>query len=441
VIQPDHQDYDEVRSLYNGMIDKRPAVIAQCANVADVINAVRFGKEQNLDTAIHGGGHNGPGLALVDDGLVIDVSNMKGIRVDPEAKTVRVEPGCRWGDVDHATHAFGLATVSGVIANTGVSGLTLGGGHGYLTRKYGLTIDNLLSADMVLADGSLVHASNQENPDLFWALRGGGGNFGVVTSFEYRLHPVDQVIGGPMFWPIDKVEPTLKWYRQWLPQAPRDVYAFYMIAKVPPAPIIPEELHERKVCGLMWCYTGPENKSDEIIQPARDVAEPLFEFIGPLPYPAIQSIFDDILSPGLQWYWKGDFISEIPDEAISEHVRFGEVPTTLSTMHLYPVDGAAHDIKTDESAWFHRDANWSMVIAGIDPDPANNEKITQWAKDYWQALHPYSTGGAYVNFMMEEGEDRIKATYGDNYEKLRKIKAKYDPDNFFHVNQNIKPKA
>ena len=441
VIQPDHQDYDEVRSLYNAMIDKRPAMIAQCANVADVINAVRFGKEQNLDTAIHGGGHNGPGLALVDDGLVIDVSNMKGIRVDPEAKTVRVEPGCRWGDVDHATHAFGLATVSGVIANIGVSGLTLGGGHGYLTRKYGLTIDNLLSADVVLADGSLVHASNQENPDLFWALRGGGGNFGVVTSFEYRLHPVDQVIGGPMFWPIDKLEPTLKWYRQWLPQAPRDVYAFYMIAKVPPAPIIPEELHERKVCGLMWCYTGPENKSDGVIQPARDVAEPLFEFIGPLPYPAIQSMFDDILPTGLQWYWKGDFISEITDEAISEHVRFGEVPTTLSTMHLYPVDGAAHDIKTDESAWFHRDANWSMVIGGIDPDPANNEKITQWAKDYWEALHPYSTGGAYVNFMMEEGQDRIKATYGDNYERLSKIKAKYDPDNFFHVNQNIKPKV
>jgi FAD/FMN-containing dehydrogenase len=441
VVRPEDSDYDEVRTLYNAMIDKRPAVIAQCANVADVITAVRFGKEQNLDTAIHGGGHNGPGLALVNDGLVIDLSNMKGIRVDPEAKTVRVEPGCRWGEVDHTTHAFGLATVSGVIANTGVSGLTLGGGHGYLTRKYGLTIDNLLSADVVLADGSLVHASNQENPDLFWALRGGGGNFGVVTSFEYRLHPVDQVTGGPMFWPIDKLEPTLKWYRQWLPQAPRDVYAFYLIGKVPPAPIIPEELHERKVCGLMWCYTGPENKSDEVIQPARDVAEPLFEFIGPLPYPAIQSMFDDILPPGLQWYWKGDFISEIPDEAISEHARFGEVPTTLSTMHLYPIDGAAHDIKTDESAWFHRDANWSMVMAGIDPDPANNEKITQWAKDYWKALHPYSTGGAYVNFMMEEGEDRIKATYGDNYEKLRKIKAKYDPDNFFHVNQNIKPKA
>jgi FAD/FMN-containing dehydrogenase len=441
VVRPEDSDYDEVRTLYNAMIDKRPAVIAQCANVADVITAVRFGKEQNLDTAIHGGGHNGPGLALVNDGLVIDLSNMKGIRVDPEAKTVRVEPGCRWGEVDHTTHAFGLATVSGVIANTGVSGLTLGGGHGYLTRKYGLTIDNLLSADVVLADGSLVHASNQENPDLFWALRGGGGNFGVVTSFEYRLHPVDQVTGGPMFWPIDKLEPTLKWYRQWLPQAPRDVYAFYLIGKVPPAPIIPEELHERKVCGLMWCYTGPENKSDEVIQPARDVAEPLFEFIGPLPYPAIQSMFDDILPPGLQWYWKGDFISEIPDEAITEHARFGEVPTTLSTMHLYPIDGAAHDIKTDESAWFHRDANWSMVMAGIDPDPANNEKITQWAKDYWKALHPYSTGGAYVNFMMEEGEDRIKATYGDNYERLSKIKAKYDPDNFFHVNQNIKPKA
>jgi FAD/FMN-containing dehydrogenase len=265
------------------MIDKRPRLIVRCANVADVIAAVNFGREHDLDTAVRGGGHNGPGLALVDDGLVIDLSAMKGLRVDPEARTVRVEPGCTWGDVDHATHAFGLATVSGVLSTTGVGGLTLGGGHGYLTRKYGLTMDNLLSADVVLADGRLVHASEDENPDLFWALRGGGGNFGVVTSFEYRLHPVDTVVAGPMFWPIEQLEPTLRWYREWLPQAPEDVYAFYLTAAVPAGEPFPEEIHGRRVCGLLWCYTGPEEQAAAVMQEARDVAEPLFELTGRCP--------------------------------------------------------------------------------------------------------------------------------------------------------------
>ena len=441
VVRPDDSDYDEVRTLYNAMIDKRPAVIVECATVADVITAVKFGREQKLDTAIRGGGHNGAGLALVDDGMVIDLSNMKGIRVDPEAKTVRVEPGCRWKEVDHTTHAFGLATVSGIIANTGVSGLTLGGGHGYLTRQYGLTVDNLLSADVVLANGSLIHTSENENKDLFWALRGGGGNFGVVTSLEFQLHPVDTIIGGPFFWPIEQLETGLRWYRDWLPNAPKEMNAFFMTGEIPQAPIFPENIHGRKICGMITCYNGPRDKMNELIQPARDIAEPLFEYIEAMPYPFIQSLMDDIAVPGLQWYWKGDFFSELTDKAISEHARFAEVPTPLSQMHLYPVDGAAHKAKDGETAWNHRDATWSMVIVGVDPDPANKDKITNWAQNYWQALHPHSKGAAYVNFMMEEGEDRIKATYGDNYEKLRKIKAKYDPDNFFHVNQNIKPKA
>lgn len=440
-VKPDDADYDEVRTIYNAMIDKHPRLIVQCADVADVIAAVQFGREHQLNTAIRGGGHNGPGLALVDDGLVIDLTPMTGIHVDPEAKTVRVEPGCRWRDVDQATHAYGLATVSGVVANTGVSGLTLGGGHGYLTRKYGLTIDNLLSADVVLADGRMVHASDQQNSDLFWAIRGGGGNFGVVTAFEYRLHPVDNVVGGLIFWPLEELESTMRWYRKWLPQAPVDASAFYMISEVPSAETFPQEIHGQRACGMVCCCMESEELAQQTFEAARSAAKPLFEHFGPMPYPALQSMFDELYRPGLQWYWKGDFIREISDESLAVHRKFAEVPTSLSLMHLYPIDGAVHDRTSDETAWPHRDATWSMVIAGVDPEPSNKDKITSWAKDYWAAVHPYSTGAAYVNFMMEEGQDRVRATYGDNYDRLRKIKAKYDPTNFFHVNQNIEPAA
>ncbi len=439
LIQPPDPGYDDARTIYNAMIDKRPRLIARCADIADVIAAVGFGRENALPTAIRGGGHNGPGLALVDEGLVIDLSAMKGIRVAPEAGTVRVEPGCTWGDVDHATHAFGQATVSGIISTTGVGGLTLGGGHGYLSRKYGLTIDNLLSADVVLADGRLVHASEDEHPDLFWALRGGGGNFGVVTSFEYRLHPVDTVVAGPLFWPLEALEPTLKWYRDWLPSASEDVYAFYLVGQVPEADPFPEAIRGRKICGLVWCLTGLQEQADAMIQPARDVEAPLFEHIAPMPYPAIQGLFDGLYPPGHQWYWKGDFFREISDDAVASHLRFAEVPTPQSTMHLYPVNGAVHRIGREQTAWQYRDVHWSMVIAGVDPDASKGENITRWARDYWQALHPYSAGASYVNFMMEEGRERIQAGYGQNYGRLQAIKAKYDPNNFFRVNQNIPP--
>jgi FAD/FMN-containing dehydrogenase len=439
LVLPGDPEFEESRTIFNAMIDRRPGLFARCANVADVIRAVTFGREQGLDIAIRGGGHNGPGLALVDDGLVIDLSAMKGIRVDPQARTVRVEAGCTWGEVDHATHAFGLATVSGVISTTGVGGLTLGGGHGYLTRRYGLTIDNLLSADVVLADGRLVHASETENPDLFWALRGGGGNFGVVTSFEYRLHPVETVVAGPMFWRLEDLERTLRWYREWLPQADEDTYAFYLTAAVPAGDPFPEAIHGEKVCGLLWCHTGTDEEAEAAMREARAAAEPLFEGVGRIPYPALQSAFDGLYPPGDQWYWKGDFVRELTDEAVAEHVRFGEVPTGKSTMHLYPVDGAVHRVGREETAWGYRDATWSMVIAGVDPDPANRDRITRWARDYWKALHPHSAGGSYINFMMEEGPDRIRATYGENYPRLQQVKARYDPDNLFHVNQNIEP--
>jgi len=439
LILPQDSNYDEARTIFNAMIDKRPGLIVKCKDTEDVIAAIHFARKEGIDVSIRSGGHSGPGLALVDDGLVIDLSPMKGIHVNPEKKKVRVEAGCTWGNVDSATHEHGLATVSGVISTTGVGGLTLGGGHGYLTRKYGLTIDNLTSADVVLADGNLVHANEKENADLFWALRGGGGNFGVVMSFEYRLYPVKNVMAGPMFWPIDQLETTLKWYRNWLPNMPDDVYAFYLVAEVPAGDPFPKEIHGEKVCGLLWCYTGPKEKFDSIVQQARDVAEPLFEFTGEMPYPALQSMFDELYPPGDQWYWKGDFVKEISDEAINEHLRFARVPTPQSTMHLYPVDGAVHEVGKDETAWNKRDARWSMVIVGVDSDPENADKIKNWAREYWKALHPYTLGGSYINFMMEEGQDRVEASYGDNYKRLQKVKAKYDPDNFFHINQNIKP--
>lgn len=438
VITPGHSSYHNARTLYNAMIDKKPALIIKCRNVADVITSVNFARENNLLTAILGGGHNGPGLGSVENGLVIDLSLMKGIRVNPEAQTVRAEAGCTWGDVDHATHAFGLATVSGIISTTGVGGLTLGGGHGYLTRQYGLTIDNLIEADVVLANGQLVTANETENADLFWALRGGGGNFGIVTSFKYKLHPVDTVVAGPMFWQLEKTEKMMRWYRDFLPSLPNNVYAFFLTAEVPGDPF-PPEIHGKKVCGLMWCFTGTQNEAEAFLNQAREIEAPMFEHIGPIAYPILQSMFDGLYPKGLHWYWKGDFIRELPDEAIEKHLEFAEVPTRHSTMHLYPVNGAVHKKSAEDTAWNYRDVNWSMVIAGVTDDPSKNDAITKWARNYWGAIQPFSAGGTYVNFMMEEGIERVQATYGKNYERLEKVKAKFDPENFFRVNQNIKP--
>ncbi len=442
LIRPGDDGYEEARTIYNAMIDKRPGAIARCHDVADVISGVRFAREHGLLLSIRGGGHNGPGLALCDGGLTLDLSPMKGIRVDPDARTVRVQAGCTWGEVDHATHAFGMATVSGIISTTGVPGLTLGGGHGYLSRRYGLTVDNLLEADVVLPDGTLVTASADSHPDLYWALRGGGGNFGVVTSFLFRLHPVDVVHGGPMAWPLEKSEDLLRWYRDWLPTAARELYAFLAFMETPPGPPFPEPLWGHKACSLVWCCTGGAEQAEEAFRQARKaVGEPAFEHVGPMPFPMLQGAFDGLYPPGLQWYWKGDFVREIDDGALAAHLEHAEVPTTHSTMHLYPIDGAVHDVDADATAFGYRDCTWSMVIAGVDPDPANTEKISSWAREYWQDVHPYSAGGAYINFMMEEGSDRIRATYRGNYDRLTEVKGAYDPENLLRVNQNIPPKT
>jgi FAD/FMN-containing dehydrogenase len=440
LVLPTDDNYEEARKVYNAMIDRRPGAIARCEGVDDVIHAVTFAREHGLSLAVRGGGHNGGGLGTCDNGLVIDLSPMKGIHIDPEQQTARVEGGCTWGDVDQATHAFGMATPSGIISSTGVGGLTLGGGLGHLTRKYGLTIDNLLEADLVLADGSVVTANEQSHPDLFWAIRGGGGNFGVVTSFLFKLHPVSTVIGGPMLWSLDRAKEVMQWYRDFLPNAGHDLNGFFAFLIVPPGPPFPEHLHLQNMCGIVWCYTGSEADATTALQPARDLA-PALDLVGPLPHPALQSMFDPLYPAGLQWYWKADFVKELPDAAIDLHVEYGsQVPSLFSTMHLYPIDGAAHAVGAGETAWANRDAQWAQVMVAVDPTPDNMDHHIAWVRGYWDALHSYSTGGAYVNFMMDdEGQERVKATYRENYERLVAVKNKYDPTNLFRINQNIKP--
>jgi FAD/FMN-containing dehydrogenase len=442
LIRPGNTGYDAARQLYNGMIDKRPALIARCVDVADVMGAVNFAREQKLPLAVRGGGHNGAGLASVDGGLVIDLSSMKGIHVDPVARTVRVEGGCTWGDVDHATHPFGLATPSGFLSSTGVGGLTLGGGIGYLSRTHGLTIDNLLSVDMVLADGSFVTASAKEHADLFWAVRGGGGNFGVVTAFEFQLHPISTVYGGPMFWPIEKTAEVLRFWRDFILSAPEDINGWFGVVTVPPGPPFPEQFHMQKMCASVWCYTGPLAQAEQRFQEIRAFGPPVIDFAGPIPWPALQSMFDAIYPPGLQWYWKADFFNELNEKAIDLHVKYStQLPTMHSTMHIYPINGAAGRVGRNDTAFSFRDANFAEVIVGVDPDPANNQRMIAWARDYWTALHPYSAGGSYVNMIMDEGQDTVKAAYRDNYARLAQVKSTYDPNNLFHLNQNIKPEA
>lgn len=441
VITPSDAGYDAARTIYNAMIDKHPALIVRCASPTDVAAAVAFARDNQLDLAIRGGGHNGAGLALVDDGLVIDLSPMKDIQIDAVARTVRVGGGCTWGEVDQATHAHGLAVPSGIISTTGVGGLTLGGGLGYLSRAYGLTIDNLLAVDMVLADGRFVTANKDENPDLFWAVRGGGGNFGVITSFLFQAHPVATVYGGPIIWPIDQTEEILRWYLDYIAGAPENISGWFGIHRVPTGSPLPAQLHGAHGCVIVWCYTGPMEEAEAVFRPIRALGTPVLDLAGPLPFPQLQSMFDQLYyPPGLHWYWKADFFNEVTDEAIDLHLKFGSnLPSELCTMHLYPINGAVHRVGRAATAFSYRDVMFAQVIVGVDSNPANVDKVSQWARQYWAALHPYSAGGAYVNMMMEEGHDRVKASYRDNYQRLVAVKNKYDPNNLFHVNQNIEP--
>ncbi len=440
VVEAGHAEYDSARGLYNAMIDRRPAAIAYCADEADVAAAVLWAKERGMRIAVRCGGHNGGGLGSVDDGLVIDLSVLDAVTVEPEAKLVRVGGGATLNKLVSATHEHGLTVPVGIIGTTGVGGLTLGGGMGHLTRALGLTIDNLVAATVVLADGSIVQTDSEREPDLFWALRGGGGNFGVVTSFSFRCHPCTTVLAGPVLYDLDDAGDLLRWYRDFLPAAPDGLSGFFAFMTIPPGPPFPEELHLRKVCGVAWTQIGEEES--EALREARAFGSPLLDGVAPMPLPVWNSAFDGLYPPGDQWYWRGEFVRDIPDEAVERHVEFGNaLPTWKSTMHLYPVDGAASRVASDATAWGYRDAVWSTVYAGVDPDPANASKIRDWSIGYSETIRPYGLGGGYLNFAMEEPGDRVRAMYGPNYDRLAQVKAAYDPDNVFRVNQNIEPAA
>ena len=433
--------YDEARKIYNGMIDKHPGIIVRCTTAQEVSQAVRLAREEKLEVSIRSGGHNGAGLALVDGGMVIDLSGMKGIAIDAGKQQAKVEPGNTLSEVDQATHEHGLALPSGIIGSTGIGGITLGGGLGYLSRKGGLTIDNLLECEVVLANGDRVTANTTEHPDLFWALRGGGGNFGVVTSFTFNLLPIKNVYAGPMFWPMEKAAEAMRFYDKVTKDAPDDLYGFFAFLIVPSGDPFPEHLHGKNVCGVVWCYTGDLTGAEDVFAPIRAFGPPILDFVSEIPMPALNTMFDQLYPPGLQWYWRAHYVREFSEGFIAQNIAFGKaIPTMHSTTHLYPIDGKVHAVSNGDTAWANRDARWAQVIVGVDPDPGKAAEVTNWCKSYYEALQPFAMNkGAYVNFMMEEGAERVQSSYGDNYHRLVKIKSKYDPDNFFHINQNIKP--
>ena len=440
VITPTDGGYDEARKVYNAMIDKHPAVIVRCANVADVIAAVKAANAENLPVAVRGGSHSVPGFGTADNALVVDLVRMKSARVDPALKTIWADGGCTWGDFNHATHAFGLATTGGIISTTGIAGLTLGGGIGYLTRGVGLSLDNLISADVVLADGSFVTASEKSHPDLFWALRGGGGNFGVVTCFQYKLQPIDNIVGGVMLFEVEDAPNVMRAYNEYITNAPRELGAFFAWQIAPPLPFIPENRHGDTFCVMVVCWTGAPDEAGKAIAPFRKSAHVVAEFIGSMPYPAMNSLFDVLVPPGLQHYWKAVYVRDLTEGAIEAHMKFGpKVPVVNSTMHIYPINGAVHDVTAEATAYGHRDAKYATVIAGMWPDPKQNEANIRWVKDYYAALAPHSERGGYINFAASDDSDRVGANFGSNYEQLRKLKKKYDPSNRFRVNQNIMP--
>jgi FAD/FMN-containing dehydrogenase len=440
VITPDDEGYEQARRVHNAMIDRRPAAVVRCANAGDVVAGVNFAREHQLDLAVRGGEHSVPGFGTCDGGVVIDLSGMRGVRVDPAAGMARAEGGATWGDFNAATHAFGLATTGGIISTTGVGGLTLGGGIGYLARGYGLSCDNLVSADVVTADGRFLVASEKENDDLFWALRGGGGNFGVVTSFQFRVHPVKDIYGGPMFFELDDAGAVLRFFRDFIADAPEELGAFPAFQIAPPLPFIPEDRHGDPFLAMVACWAGPLDQGARVLQPFHDLAPVVAEHLGPMPYPALNSAFDALVPPGLQHYWKANFVTELTDEAIAAHLDHGpKVPVVNSTVHIYPINGACHRVAPDATAFAYRDANFATVIAGMWPDPTQNEANISWVRDYYDATAPLSEEGGYINFMADDDQDRIKANYRGNYERLVAIKRKYDPDNLFHLNQNIRP--
>ena len=438
LIKPADDGYDEARSVYNAMHNRKPALIVQAVDVADVIAAVDFAREQGLALALRGGGHSVPGFGTCDDGLVLDLGRMKGIRVDPVNSTVRAEGGCTLGELNHATHPFGMSVPAGIVSTTGIAGLTLGGGMGYLSRAYGLSCDNLISADVVTADGRLRTCDSDRNPDLFWAIRGGGGNFGVVTSFEYQMHPVGEVLGGPTFYRIDGE--TLRNYQKLMAEAPEELTVIFAITRGLPVPFLPEEWHGQPVMVTVTCWCGSPERDEEITSTVAGLGEVLGQAHWRMPFPAINTLFDDLLPKGLQHYWKANVGGEISEEALAVHLEHGpRVPNIESGPFFFPINGACHRVGEDDTAFAHRDSAFSLVIAGSWKDPADNDKNTAWVRDYYDALRPYSDEGGYINFMSADDQDRAPSNYGANYRRLREIKARYDPTNLFRLNQNVLP--
>ncbi len=440
VTGPDDPGYDDARAVRNGMIDRRPAVVVQPVNAGDVMTAVRYAAENGMSVAVRGGAHSVPGFGTADEAVVIDLSAMRGVRVDPVARTARVGGGATWGDLNAATYPFGLATTGGIISTTGVGGLTLGGGIGYLARGLGLSLDNLVSADVVTADGTFHVASDKDDADLFWALRGGGGNFGVVTSFDFRLSPVKDVYGGPMFFELDRAGDLFRLYREFIADAPEQFGGFPAYQIAPPLPFIPEYRHGETLALMVTCWAGDLQRGEEVLKPFRDLAPTVGEMVGPMPYPALNSAFDDLYPSGLRHYWKSNFATELTDAAIAAHEEHGaQVPELTSTMHIYPINGACHRVASDATAFAYRDAGFATVIAGMWPDAADDERNIAWVRGYADAIAPHSEEGGYVNFLAADDQGRIEANYGGNYGRLREIKRRYDPDNMFRHNQNIAP--
>ncbi|MEX1009319.1 MAG: FAD-binding oxidoreductase [Acidimicrobiia bacterium] len=440
VIAPGDAGYEEARKVYNGMIDKRPAAIVRCTGTADVAAVIGVARAEGFDLSVRGGAHSAPGFGTNDGGLVIDLSLLQDVVVATDTQTVRAGGGCTWAGFNEATNAYGLATTGGIIGSTGIAGLTLGGGIGYLSRKYGLSCDNLLSAEVVTADGRVVTASENDNSDLFWALRGGGGNFGVVTTFEYRLHPVADIYGGPIAYPVDRADEVLRFYREYIAESPEELGGFVGFHLAPPLPFLPEEWHFKNVCLAVPCWAGPLDQGEKMIKPFLDVVAPVGSHVGAMPYPALNTLFDPLLPAGLQHYWKASFARDLSDEAIAVHADHGaRVPAIQCAVHLYPIDGAVQRVGADETAFAYRDVNFSPVIAGMWENPADNDTNIAWVRGYYEALEPYSAEGGYINFMDGDDQSRIKANYRGNYERLAAIKTKYDPANLFHLNQNIQP--
>jgi FAD/FMN-containing dehydrogenase len=440
LVRPGDADYEEARHVRNGMIEAHPAAVARCTSTADVAAVVRYAADTGTPLALRGGGHSVPGFGTADDAVVADMSAMQSVEVDDGRRTATAAGGTTWGRFNDVTAAHGMATTGGIISTTGIGGLTLGGGIGYLSRGYGLSADNLVEAEVVTADGSVRTASEAQNADLFWALRGGGGNFGAVTSFTYRLHPVTTIVGGPMFFELDDAQALLEHYRSYIATAPREFGGFPAFQIAPPLPFIPEDRVGRPHFLLVFFWDGPEDEGMRIAQSFRDVAQPVAEAVGPVPYPALNSAFDGLYPAGLRHYWKAAYVGDLTDAAIAAHLEHGpQAPTVHSTVHLYPIDGAVHDVPADATAFGHRDASFAAVIVGAWPDGADDERGTRWVRDYYAAIAPHSQPGGYVNFASSDDQGKVAENYGANYGRLREVKRRYDPENLFRFNQNIRP--